>query len=1088
MREMPKMELKRASQDSSISSSEESIAGFSEKPSSEVDALVYRLKKSANDKNNIPIKAQTEDEKLRQVFPWVDEFQRHCKRQMGIKNIHVLENLMSTYIGNIATSVIGCYGKPNRATRLKRTMSDTLLLFHMIHTEIKQPLEQSSYLDKMSDLLAYYIDMEIKASKRGKENIAKIGCKITNSLFLFLDRSQDHILDTILKTKLMMAKCSWELCTPIFNRVLMVSPGQEIFELTYTRYILVFKMWKKCMKKAEDRRKIMTIATNRLTPPENFPQKIKTGVLRGVLPRIPKSRTDVTMFLMQAKFCVKTKTAEFFKAISDPKHSIVLNEHLPVHLDKPLFFEDDNDVDNDNCDDQDDANGSNGLMNDIWSSLCLKTNVRDRIRVANVLKTPVKKVPKLLKSIKKKKKKSEKVMKQLNAKMTEGLVAENDLESNRSPTKNQKTDNNNTLVRTLEKLKSNCRSALGGEQGVITSSTKDDNVSDDDVIIIEDARIKSENMTPIKLSDDENDPKIESENVDQSALPKSPPVNIHENSVKPEHKIDGIKIKKQENIVNSASEIKKDPDVRTETDIDPVETCLVMTKEGRFSPTDDDTLVDVENIDNTILRKSEDTNFLPESETDVMPNSIERHPHCDEYFEKCKPNVDLGCKNTNNEMNQEGTDHFNDCPLPTDFSQKTSYKEVSPGHHLSESPIQFNQQCANTSYNTRFKTPAELKEGLKGYEFSEHLPERVPMRVVEPNNSFKIGNEPQPVNDIINYTHSSTENMIKPLSLIQPSLVSQKQDNGGFRTPAQLKEGLVYSPGTVKNSAKTSTEENLAQVGGEILSNNVRENYPKSYLPTDLPCQKNPTAEDTNDSKLTINQHQPSLDNVFWAGNQGSQLSPERGNVMANYYYSNNMNNGYAVPTLFPFDGVPTLERGDAENEPYKAIENPVIPEEDLFEPMFDIRPQVIDINPSQSFTNPNHPSLFLPPFTQKQNNDEKDKSIESDQEDDTKSEDIINFNDMYSLWNKDPSPIKCLDLEESKPKKLKSGTSRPAPRRSTRQRKAVQYTPQQHKLYNGKSLKRPKLSPEKGSKGIDNSTSLGLSLMDLDNVDGWDI
>lgn len=54
--------------------------------------------------------------------------------------------------------------RPNRAAWLKKSMYHTLLFFHLFYEDIKDPFENAYYLDKMSDLISMYIDMELKAS------------------------------------------------------------------------------------------------------------------------------------------------------------------------------------------------------------------------------------------------------------------------------------------------------------------------------------------------------------------------------------------------------------------------------------------------------------------------------------------------------------------------------------------------------------------------------------------------------------------------------------------------------------------------------------------------------------------------------------------------------------------------------------------------------------------------------------------------------------------------------------------------------------------------------------------------------------
>lgn len=91
------------------------------------------------------------------------------------------------------------------------------------------------------------------------------------------------------------------------RRVLRDSPG-PVYVFSYIRYLLAFKMWKGIMKGAEERKKIAKLASIKLSPPPGFREKMATdGMLRDLLPRVPKSRHDITAFLMQAKFSVRDK-------------------------------------------------------------------------------------------------------------------------------------------------------------------------------------------------------------------------------------------------------------------------------------------------------------------------------------------------------------------------------------------------------------------------------------------------------------------------------------------------------------------------------------------------------------------------------------------------------------------------------------------------------------------------------------------------------------------------------------------------------------------------------------------------------------
>lgn len=92
-----------------------------------------------------------------------------------------------------------------------------------------------------------------------------------------------------------------------YSGVLKDTPNRILNDLTYVRYILVYKMWKRVVQGPEERKKVMTLAAIRLKHPPQFVEKTRAGFLNGIIPKVPKKRPDVTTFLIQAKFDVKEK-------------------------------------------------------------------------------------------------------------------------------------------------------------------------------------------------------------------------------------------------------------------------------------------------------------------------------------------------------------------------------------------------------------------------------------------------------------------------------------------------------------------------------------------------------------------------------------------------------------------------------------------------------------------------------------------------------------------------------------------------------------------------------------------------------------
>lgn len=375
-------------QESLVTSSQDTFGLPEEnKPISDVSELVKFLKTNASAQRKmggkVPVGLVDEEKVVsegKQQFPWMTRFSQLCREAVGSQSIKTLENLISVYIRNVTEDVKQCYKKPKRAGKLKTKMNDALKLFHMLYSGIKKPLEHTFYLDKMSDLMAMYLDMELKASRRGRENLKKISRRLTSSLFIFLDNSSDHILDAILRSKFFTKSYS-EICIPVLIRILRDSPGRQVYEMTYVRYLLAFKLWKRFVDKKEERVQINKMAASKLTPPTGFLDKLRSGMFNGILPYVSKSEKErITLFLMRAPFNVKEKAEAFQKISRDPKEGMLV-VHPGADLDKSLFFSEELKFSSESENKMD--CGSIMLINDIWSSMantetgptdCLKLN------------------------------------------------------------------------------------------------------------------------------------------------------------------------------------------------------------------------------------------------------------------------------------------------------------------------------------------------------------------------------------------------------------------------------------------------------------------------------------------------------------------------------------------------------------------------------------------------------------------------------------------------------------------------------------------------------------------------------------------
>lgn len=92
----------------------------------------------------------------------------------------------------------------------------------------------------------------------------------------------------------------------ISRRLLKDNPG-KLYEATYVRYLLAFKLWKRLVEKHQHA-KINKEALAKLKPPPNFAERLKGGMFPNVLPFPYMSKKEnLTNFFMRSPFNVKEK-------------------------------------------------------------------------------------------------------------------------------------------------------------------------------------------------------------------------------------------------------------------------------------------------------------------------------------------------------------------------------------------------------------------------------------------------------------------------------------------------------------------------------------------------------------------------------------------------------------------------------------------------------------------------------------------------------------------------------------------------------------------------------------------------------------
>ncbi|XP_011631837.1 LOW QUALITY PROTEIN: uncharacterized protein LOC105423678 [Pogonomyrmex barbatus] len=212
-----------------------------------------------------------------ELFPWVSEFKKMCKCIYANKSMASLAELMQYYI------------------RL------------YIYRELSEDCNRSIYLNNMSDLLALYIDMELKTSKKSKEDHNRICTRLTSCLYVYLEHSTEHLLDTLIKIQF-MCRGYHRILDPIITKIIKNIPAHPESNIMYIRYLLIYCLWRKINSDMAMKSQIISTAIASLgAPPATFPP----CVLEDVLPKVPKCQLNSAKYLMQQKFDIR-KCCELF--------------------------------------------------------------------------------------------------------------------------------------------------------------------------------------------------------------------------------------------------------------------------------------------------------------------------------------------------------------------------------------------------------------------------------------------------------------------------------------------------------------------------------------------------------------------------------------------------------------------------------------------------------------------------------------------------------------------------------------------------------------------------------------------------------
>ncbi|XP_011314026.1 uncharacterized protein [Fopius arisanus] len=229
-----------------------------------------------------------------------------------------LISLMTYYARNVQPSVSECQPKPLKVEKLRESISETLRFFlycYRAQRETFQETERTDYMDTMSDLLAMYIDIELKASKRSDEAQSNISARLTSYLYICLDNSHQHLMDTLLKVQF-LSSTYHQILDPLIEKILQMVPEHPINGVMYVRYFLVYRIWKRINKGSPMKDDIAVKAKTSL---RSSPPALPEYLVDSVLPKVPNDEKITTEVLLIQKFDLEKSAENFLKFVKDSR-------------------------------------------------------------------------------------------------------------------------------------------------------------------------------------------------------------------------------------------------------------------------------------------------------------------------------------------------------------------------------------------------------------------------------------------------------------------------------------------------------------------------------------------------------------------------------------------------------------------------------------------------------------------------------------------------------------------------------------------------------------------------------------------------
>ncbi|XP_051170287.1 protein PFC0760c-like [Leptopilina boulardi] len=195
-----------------------------------------------------------------EYFPWLVKFTPLLNGIIENTNYDLLVHLLTVYEKNVSKDYSTCFDNRLKSIMLKNHIKNTLNFFYFCWRNIKKTVNDCyMFLNKMTDILKVYLDLEIQINK----NVDS--ANILTALYLYLDNSDEYILKILLMGRYETKEMKKLYC-PIFAKFLssFKNTKESINDFTYVGYLLAFKLWENLVDNSYEKSKIIDMAQQKL--------------------------------------------------------------------------------------------------------------------------------------------------------------------------------------------------------------------------------------------------------------------------------------------------------------------------------------------------------------------------------------------------------------------------------------------------------------------------------------------------------------------------------------------------------------------------------------------------------------------------------------------------------------------------------------------------------------------------------------------------------------------------------------------------------------------------------------------------------